>query len=110
MEFKIGDRVAIHPAFAYGFAYAKEPASGTITHITENSGFLHVNRDDGQIGYGRDGAWLVNPYITIMGKPSVTLLSTSTPSMLTSDEEKPIAGLSPEVIDQKAFDEFMRGL
>jgi len=106
MEFKIGDRVAIHPAFAY----EEEPAPGTITHITETSGFLHVKRDDGHIGSGRDGAWLVNPSISHHGEPAVTLLSTSTPSVLTSDEEKHIAGLSPEIIDQAAFDEFMRGL
>jgi len=106
MEFKIGDRVEIHPAFAS----EAEPAPGTITHIAKNGGFLHVTRDDGQRGSGLDGAWFVDPSITLMGEPSVTLLSTSTPSVLTSDEEKHIAGLSPEIIDQAAFDEFMRGL
>jgi len=104
MEFKVGDRVAIHRVFAC----ADKDVPGTVMRV--GAPCLHIKRDDGKEGMGKDGTWLAYPAESIDGQPAVILLSTSTASVLTSEDEKHIAGLSPEVIDQDAFDEFMRGL
>jgi hypothetical protein len=106
MKFQLGDRVRIHPYYAL----ADKAVDGTVIYI--DRGILHIKRDDGEIGAGIGKSWLVSADACVSGpQPGVTLLSdVKKAEPVKTEDEKHIAGLSPEVIDMEAFDSFMREL
>ena len=93
MEFKIGDRISIHPKLSVW--PGEEPDSNRALGVIKDIVYPHfyVERDDGRKGIGPSRTWLVGmPHLLqIDGEPSCRLV----------DEQ---------VIDREAYEAFMRDL